>query len=96
MIESLKVAGDRPQGWVAWARIAPWGAAALAVFAIAAASAPAAATGKFPGFIAGAILIALVVYAFFDYLRPLTDDPDSGLFPALLVLAALAIAEAGW
>ena len=91
MIESLKVEGDRPQGWVAWARIAPWGVAALAVAAIAAASTPAVATGKLPGFIAGAILIALVGYAFIDYLRPLTDDPDSGLIPALLVLAALAV-----
>ena len=84
MIESLKVEGDRPQGWVAWARIAPWGVAALAVAAIAAASTPAVATGKLPGFIAAAILIALVGYAFIDYLRPLADDPDSGvptLFP---------------
>ena len=91
MIESLKVAEDRPQGWGAWARIAPWGVAALAVAAIAAASSPAAATGKLPGFIAGAILIALVIYAFIDYLRPLTEDPDAGLLPALLVLAALAV-----
>ena len=91
MIESLKVEGDRPQGWVGWARIAPWGVAALAVAAIAAASTPAAATGKLPGFIAAAILIALVGYAFIDYLRPLTEDSDSGLFPALLVLAALAV-----
>jgi Gpi18-like mannosyltransferase len=43
------------------------------------------------GFIAGAIMIAIVVYAFNDYLRPLKQDPDSGLFAALLVLAALAI-----
>jgi Gpi18-like mannosyltransferase len=91
MIESLKVEGDRPQGWVAWARIAPWGVAALAVAAIAAASTPAVATGKLPGFIAAAILIALVGYAFIDYLRPLTDDPDSGVIPALLVLASLAV-----
>ena len=93
MIESLKVEGDRPQGWVAWARIAPWGVAALAVAAIAAASTPAVATGKLPGFIAAAILIALVGYAFFDYLRPLGEDPDSGLIPALLVLAALAVVK---
>ncbi len=91
MIESLKVEGDRPQGWVAWTRVASWVAAALVVAAIAAASTPAAATGKFPGFIAGAIMIALVIYASFDYLRPLLDDPDSGLFRALLVLAALSI-----
>src|SRR5579862_8790244 len=91
MIESLKVEGDRPQGWVAWARIAPWGVAALAVAAIAAASTPAVSTGKLPGFIAAAILIALVIYAFVDYLRPLVDDSDSGVIPALLVLAALAI-----
>ncbi len=91
MIESLKVEEDRPQGWGAWARIAPWGVAALAVVAIAAASSPAVATGKFPGFIAAAILLALVGYAFIDYLGPLTEDPDSGLIPALLVLAALAI-----
>jgi Gpi18-like mannosyltransferase len=93
MIESLKVEGDRPQGWVAWTRIASWVAAALVVAAIAAASTPAAATGKFPGFIAGAIMIALVVYAFIDYLRPITEDPDSGLIPALLVLAALAMVK---
>ena len=93
MIESLKVAEDRPQGWGAWARIAPWGVAALAVAAIAAASSPAAATGKLPGFIAGAIMIALVIYAFIDYLRPLTQDPDAGLLPALLVLAALAVVK---
>jgi Gpi18-like mannosyltransferase len=93
MIESLKVEEDRPQGWGAWARIAPWGVAALAVVAIAAASSPAAATGKFPGFIAAAILLALVGYAFIDYLGPLAEDPDSGLIPALLVLAALAIVK---
>ena len=93
MIESLKVAEDQPQGWGAWARIAPWGVAALAVAAIAAASSPEAATGKLPGFIAAAILIALVGYAFFDYLRPLREDPDSGLIPALLVLAALAVVK---
>ena len=93
MIESLKVEGDRPQGWVAWTRVASWVAAALVVAAIAAASTPAAATGKFPGFIAGAIMIALVAYAFIDYLRPITEDPDSGLIPALLVLAALAIVK---
>ena len=93
MIESLKVEEDRPQGWVAWTRVASWVAAALVVAAIAAASTPAAATGKFPGFIAGAIMIALVGYAFIDYLRPLTEDPDSGLIPALLVLAALAIVK---
>ncbi len=93
MIESLKVEGDRPQGWVAWTRVASWVAAALVVAAIAAASTPAAATGKFPGFIAGAIMFALVVYACIDYLRPLAEDPDSGLIPALLVLAALAIVK---
>jgi Gpi18-like mannosyltransferase len=91
MIESLKVAEDRPQGWVAWTRIASWAAAALMVAAIAAASASGAATGKFPGFVAGAIMIALVIYAFIDYLQPLTDDPDSGLIPALLALAALSL-----
>jgi Gpi18-like mannosyltransferase len=93
MIESVKVAEDRPQGWGAWARIAPWAVAALAVAAIAAASSPAAATGKLPGFIAAAILIALVGYAFIDYLRPFTEDSDSGLLPALLVLAALAVVK---
>ena len=35
MIESLKVAGDRPQGWVAWTQIAAWVAAALVVAATA-------------------------------------------------------------
>src|SRR5258708_7576585 len=93
MIESLKVAGDRPQGWVAWTQIAAWVAAALVVAAIAASSTPGLATGKFPGFIAGAIMIALVIYAFIDYLRPLVEDPDSGLIPALLILAALAVVK---
>jgi Gpi18-like mannosyltransferase len=89
MSERLKVAGNRPRG-ITWARFSRWGAAALAIFSIAAASAPETASGKFPGFIAGAILIALVAYALFDYLRPLIDDPDSGLILALVVLGALA------
>jgi Gpi18-like mannosyltransferase len=42
------------------------------------------------GFIAGAILIALVAYALFDYLRPLIADRDSGLNLVLIVLAVLA------
>jgi Gpi18-like mannosyltransferase len=67
-----------------------WGAAALAVFSIAAASAPDAPSGKLPGFFAGAILIALVAYALIDYLRPLIGDRDSGLKLALIVLAVLA------
>ena len=33
-------------------------------------------------------MIATVGYAFYDYLRPLKEDPDSGLFTALLVLVA--------
>ena len=65
----------------------------MAVFSIAAASAPETSSGKFSGFIAGAILIAMVIYAFIDYLRPLTEDPDSGLIPALFVLAGLAIVK---
>src|ERR1700691_1690319 len=89
MSERLKVAGDSPRG-ITWARFSRWGAAALAIFSIAAASAPENASGKFPGFVPGAILIALVAYALFDYLRPLIDDPDSGLILALVVLGALA------
>ena len=65
----------------------------MAVFSIAAASAPETSSGKFTGFIAGAILIAIVIYAFITYLRPLTEDPESGLFPALLVLAGLAVVK---
>jgi Gpi18-like mannosyltransferase len=61
----------------------------LAVFSIAA-SASDAASGKLPGFIAGAVLLALVAYAFYDYLRPLIDDRDSGLILTLLVLGGLA------
>jgi len=89
MSERLKVAGDRPRG-ITWTRFTRWSAAALAIFSIAAASAPETASGKFPGFVAGAILIALVAYALFDYLRPLIDDPESGLILALVVLGALA------
>ncbi len=36
-------------------------------------------------------MIATVGYAFYDYLRPLKEDPDCGLFTALLVLVAIAI-----
>ena len=86
----MKVAGDRPRRWIAGAPFLRWGAAALAVFSIAAASAPEAPSGKLPGFIAGAILIALVAYALIGYLRPLIDDRDSGLTAALLVLGVLA------
>src|SRR3984957_8186858 len=93
MIERLKVAGDRPRRGISWAQLSRWGAAAMAVFSIAAASAPETSSGKFIGFIAGAILIAIVIYAFITYLRPLTEDPDSGLFPALFVLAGLAVVE---
>jgi Gpi18-like mannosyltransferase len=91
MSERLKVAGDRPRRGIAWARFSRWGVAALAIFSIAAASAPGTSSGKFVGFVAGAIMIAIVGYAFSDYLRPLKEDPDSGLLTALLVLAALAI-----
>jgi Gpi18-like mannosyltransferase len=87
---ALKVAGDRPRPWIAGAPFLRWGVVVLAVFSIAAASAPQAPSGKVPGFIAGAILIALVAYALLNYLRPLIDDRDSGLTVALLVLAALA------
>ena len=62
----------------------------MAVFPIAAASAPQAPSGKLPGFIAGAILIALVAYALIGYIRPLIGDRDSGLTAALLVLGVLA------
>ncbi len=86
----MKVAGDRPRRWIAGAPFLGWGAAALAVFSIAAASAPEAPSGKLPGLIAGAILIALVAYALIGYLRPLIDDRDSGLTAALLVLGVLA------
>jgi Gpi18-like mannosyltransferase len=86
----LKVAGHRPRRWVARAPFSGWGVAALAIFSIAAASAPEAPSGKVWGFIAGAILIALVAYALIDYLRPLIDDRDSGLKLAFIVLAVLA------
>ncbi len=93
MIERLKVAGDRPRQGFSWAQLSRWGAAAMAVFSIAAASAPETSSGKFTGFIAATILIAIVIYAFINYLRPLTEDPESGLFPALFVLAGLAIVK---
>lgn len=86
----MKAADDRPRRWIARAPFLRWAAAALSVFSIAAASAPQASSGKLPGFIAGAILIALVAYALIDYLRPLIGDRDSGLTAALLVLGALA------
>ena len=86
----MKVAGDSDRGWIAGTPFLRWTAAALSVFSIAAASAPQASSGKLVGFIAGAILIALVAYALFDYLRPVIDDRDSGITAALLVLGALA------
>ncbi len=86
----LKVAGDRPRRWAARAPFLRWGAVALSIFSIAAASAPDTPTGKLPGFVSGAILIALVGYALYDYLRPLIDDRDSGLLATLIVLGALA------
>jgi Gpi18-like mannosyltransferase len=67
--------------------------ATLSVFSIAAESAPQAPSGKLPGFIAGAILIALVGYALIDYLRPLIADRTSGLTFALLVLGVLAVVK---
>ncbi len=87
------VAGDGPRRWAARAPLLRWGAAALAVFSIAAASDSQASSGKFAGFIAGAILIALVAYALFDYLRPLIAERDSGLMLALLVLGVLAVVK---
>ncbi len=86
----MKVAGDTPWRGIAGVPLLRWAAAALSVFSIAAASAPQAPSGKLAGFIAGAILIALVAYALIDYLRPLIDDRDSGLIVALLVLGVLA------
>ncbi len=86
----MNVVSDRPRRRIAGAPFLQWGAAALSVFSIAAASAPQAPSGKLPGFIAGAILIALVAYALIDYLRPLIGEPDSGLTAVLLVLGALA------
>ena len=86
----MKVAGDSPRRWIAGAPFLRWAAAALSVFSIAAASAPQAPSGKLAGFVAGAILIALVAYALIDYLRPLIGDRDSGLTAALLVLGGLA------
>jgi len=68
-----------------------WGIAALAVFSIAAASGPDTPSGKLPGFIAGAVLLALVIYAFVDYLRPVFSDPESGITLTLVVLAILAV-----
>jgi Gpi18-like mannosyltransferase len=89
----LKVVGDRPRRWAARAPLVQWGVAALAVFSIAAASAPDSPSGKFTGFVAGALLIGLVGYALFDYLRPLIHQPDSGLLRTILVLAVLAAAK---
>ncbi len=86
----MKVAGDRPRWRVARAPFSRWGAVTLAVFSIAAASDPGTSSGKFPGFVAGAILIALVAYAFVEYLRPLFGEDDSQLTIALLVLGGLA------
>ena len=86
----MKVAADRSRPWIARAQFSDWGVAALAVFSIAAASDPGAPSGKLPGFIAGALLIALVVYAFTEYMRPVVRDPQSGLTVTLLVLAVLA------
>ena len=64
----------RTRRWIALAPVPAWGAVALALFSLGAASAPGAPTGKLAGLFAGAILIALVGYALFDYLRPLIDD----------------------
>ncbi len=89
----MKVAGDRPRWRIARAPFSRWGAVTLAVFSIAAASDPGTSSGKFPGFIAGAILIALVAYAFVEYLRPLFGQGDSQLTIALLVLGGLAAAK---
>ncbi len=69
------------------------GAAALASLSIAAASPANGPTGKISGLIAGALLITLVGYAFFDYLRPLIKDRESGLLIALLVLVAIAVVK---
>ena len=89
----MKVVGDRPQWRVARAPFSRWGAVTLAVFSIAAASDSGPSSGKFSGFVAGAILIALVAYAFVDYLRPLFGEDDYRLTIALLVLGALAAAK---
>ncbi|HEV2171910.1 MAG TPA: phospholipid carrier-dependent glycosyltransferase, partial [Candidatus Binatus sp.] len=50
-------------------------------------------SGKFPGVIAGAILISLVGYAFFQYLRPIFREPNTYLYAALLVLVCLAVVK---
>ncbi len=86
----MKVAGDRPRRSIARAPLLDWGVAALAIFSIAAASGTETSSGKLPGLIGGAILIALVAYAFIDYLRPLFDERDSQLTVALLALGFLA------
>ncbi|WP_423956272.1 hypothetical protein, partial [Candidatus Binatus sp.] len=57
--------GDRPRWRVARAPFSRWGAVTLAVFSIAAASDPGSSSGKFTGFVAGAILIALVALSTF-------------------------------
>ena len=82
--------GDRPAGWAVRAPKTALAAASLGLFSIAAAAGPVAPTGKFAGFVAGALLLALVCYALFDYLGPLIDDPDSGLPMALVVLGVIA------
>src|SRR5271156_3657598 len=90
------VVGDRPRRRSALAPIPAWGVALLALvsaFSVAAAAPAGAASGKLAGFFAGAILIAMVGYALYDYLRPLIDDPESGLFTAMLVLAGIAIVK---
>ncbi len=83
------VLGDRPRWWGARASMSA-GAAVLGLFSIAAALPPGAASGKFAGFVAGAILISIVGYALYDYLRPLFDDPESGVMRAMLVLLGIA------
>jgi Gpi18-like mannosyltransferase len=93
MIGPSKEVGDRHRWWIARALFSQQVAAVLAVFSIAAAADPDVPSGKLPGFFAGAILIALVAYAFVRYLRPLFREPDTYLYAALLVLVCLAVVK---
>src|ERR1700722_2987091 len=83
------VLGDRPRWWGSRAALSA-GAAGLGLLSIAAALPPGASSGKFLGFVVGATLISMVGYALYDYLRPLIDDPESGLFTAMAVLLGIA------
>ncbi|MDB5108294.1 MAG: putative rane protein, partial [Candidatus Binatus sp.] len=62
----------------------------LGLMSIAAAAPVQFGSDKLAGFVAGAILLSLIAYTLFNYLRPLIEDRDSGLLSAILVLLAIA------